>query len=217
MCRHSERGEEGLTLIELLVVIAIVVVMGSILLPMLSKAKAKYAPIGCVSRLKHIGLSFQQWALDNGNKFPMQVSVTNGGTMELIGSGNVLVNFLVMSNELNTPRILWCPEDKQRMEAPSFAMNLSVSNVSYFVGVDAVRTSPQMFLSGDDHLAVDGVPMKRGLLTLSTNSQVAWTAARHKRRGNVALVDGSVQGFSTQKLRDAFTATGVATNRLAMP
>ena len=98
MYEPSRRVQGGLTLIEVLLVIAIVAVISSILLPRLIKAKAKHAPIGCENRLKQIGLSFQLWALDNGNKFPMQVSVTNSGTMELISSGNVFVNFLVLSN-----------------------------------------------------------------------------------------------------------------------
>lgn len=155
--------------------------------------------------------------MDHGDKYPMQVSVTNGGTMELIGSGNVFVNFLVMSNELHTPKILWCPFDEKRMPASSFTTNFSDANISYFVGVDAVDTSPQMFLAGDDNLTMDGEAVKRGLLTIPTNSQIGWTATRHKSAGNVALVDGSVQGFPASRLREAFNATGVATNRLAMP
>jgi prepilin-type N-terminal cleavage/methylation domain-containing protein len=182
MCEPSRRVQGGLTLIEVLLVIAIVALISPILLPRLIIAKAKHAPIGCENRLKQIGLSFQQRALDKGNNFPMQVSVTNGGTMELISSGNVFVNVLLLSNELNTPKILWCRDDTTRPQAASFATDFSVANISYFVGVHATKTSPQMILSGDDNLAVDGVPVKRGLLTLSANSQMALTAARHKRR-----------------------------------
>jgi hypothetical protein len=36
----------------------------------------------------------------------MQVSVTNGGTMELVNGGTVFEHFLVMSNELSTPKLL---------------------------------------------------------------------------------------------------------------
>jgi prepilin-type processing-associated H-X9-DG protein len=34
---------------------------------------------------------------------------------------------------------------------------------------------------------------------------------------NVALADGSVQGFTGSRMGQALQATGVATNRLAMP
>ena len=60
-------------------------------------------------------------------------------------------------------------------------------------------------------------PGKSGLLQLSSNSPVNWTAARHVVQGNVALADGSVQGFIAPKLRSALGETGVATNRLLIP
>jgi len=39
----------------------------------------------------------------------------------------------------------------------------------------------------------------------------------HKNQGNVALADGSVQAFSSSRLQEVLSNTGVATNRLAMP
>ena len=90
--------------------------------------------------------------------------------MELVATGNVLATFLAMSNELGTPKILHCPEDTDRVETNSFAA-LASSNISYFVNVDATESYPQMFLCGDDNFAVDGVPVKSGLLEITTNTQ----------------------------------------------
>ena len=147
----------------------------------------------------------------------MQVSVTDGGTMELVESGAVYPHYQVMSNELNTPKLLLCPADTIRTAAASFTTNLSTGNVSYFVGVDAVDTAPQIFISGDDNFTVNGKKPKPGLLLLWTNSPVTWTKNRHEGQGNIGMADGSVQGFSSAKLQQALIATGMATNRLALP
>ena len=74
-----------------------------------------------------------------------------------------------------------------------------------------------MLLSGDSNLEVDGKPVASGILNLGANNEVGWTAARHKRCGNVALADGSVQQHSNPSLQEALKETGTATNRLAMP
>jgi hypothetical protein len=52
--------------------------------------------IECVNNLKQIGLAYRLWAEDNGGKFPMEISVTNGGTMGLGEGRNTWINFLVM-------------------------------------------------------------------------------------------------------------------------
>jgi prepilin-type processing-associated H-X9-DG protein len=94
------------------------------------------------------------------------------------------------------------------------------SNVSYFVGVDASESAPQMVLSGDDNWLIGGprgVPVKPGLLLLATNAPVAWSETRHKQQGNVGLADGSVQGWSSSKLTEGLILTGVATNRFVFP
>jgi prepilin-type processing-associated H-X9-DG protein len=168
--------------------------------------------------LKQIGLAFRQWALDNDDKNPMQVSVTNGGTMELVGSGNVFPHFLVMSNELNTPRILACPQDKGVTSVAAFTPNLSDANVSFFVGIDAMDIMPQMFLAGDCNFQIGGKPVSSGIINLGTNTPVGWTKRRHKGpEGNIALADGSVQAFNSTRLREALANSGDMTNRLSIP
>src|SRR5713101_1751498 len=97
------------TLIELLVVVATLVIAVAFLLPALMRPRRYATGMYCSNHLKQIGLSFRTWALDNNGRFPMQVSVTNGGTMELVASGVVFRHFQVMSNELSTPTILICP------------------------------------------------------------------------------------------------------------
>jgi competence protein ComGC len=215
--RRSNQSNHALTQIEVLVIIAVAGVLICLALAWLFQAKRRAGSICCNCNLKQVGLAFKMWEDDHGGKFPMQTSVTNGGTMEMTDGRSVWIDFAVMSNELSTPIILVCPADKSRLCATNFAVGFNNANVSYFVGLDASESQPEMFLSGDDNFAIDGVPVKSGLLELSTNLPVAWTDARHKSSGNIGIVDGSVQQILTANLQEALYQTGLATNRLALP
>jgi hypothetical protein len=220
----------ALTRIEVLIIVAVLVVLAALFVPAVLKSTARSSRINCVNGLRQVGLGFRVWAGDNGEKYPMQISVTNGGTMELVQSGVVFPHFQVMSNELNTPKILFCPNetDRTRKMATIFAppavarggeqvLFASDKNTSYFVGVDADQTSAAMFLAGDRNLEIDGVPAKPGIVSITTNHAVGWTRAMHNRQGNILLSDCSVQSLNGEWLARAVQATGVATNRLAIP
>lgn len=137
-----------------------------------------------------------------------------GGSMEAATNGEVYFTFVVMSNEINTPKILICPADI-RTAAPNFRSQLANSNVSYFVGVTADETEPVKILMGDRNLTNGPLSANR-LLLLTTNSAPGWDHQLHRLRGNVSFADGSVQSTDTPRLRRAVTNSG-ADNLLAFP
>ncbi|HSY09975.1 MAG TPA: type II secretion system protein [Candidatus Dormibacteraeota bacterium] len=216
--RFSNQRNAAMTLVEVLVVITVLAVLAAMFLPGNNDTYRRASRINCVSNLKQIGLAYRLWEGDNNNKYPMFVSVTNGGAMELITTGNVAACFQVMSNELSTPKILVCPADVDHVAAANFTTDFNNSRISYFVGLDVTNEiNPQMILCGDDNFEIGGVPVKSGLLELSTNAPVSWTSARHHFAGNIGLADGSVQQVTTKGLQSAFQQAGLATNRLAIP
>jgi prepilin-type processing-associated H-X9-DG protein len=236
MKTKTSEQQRAFTLIDLLLIIAAIIAIAAIALPKMTRTRNHSPRISCVNNLKYVGLAFRIWAGDNNDKLPTQVSTTNGGAMEAVLTGNVAVVFQVMSNELSTPKNLFCPADKLRQPATFFSsaqtgnksdgtLFQGNTSLSYFVNLDAVETNPNMFLSGDDNLLIggsrhnplSGSPATSGVLTLTTNSLIAWSEARHEKQGNVALADGSVQQLSTSNLRRAWETSGVETNRLAMP
>ncbi len=115
-----------------------VAVAAAMVLPALAKAKERAQSINCMNNMKQIGLAFRIWEGDNQDRFPFNVSTAKGGTLELCDLGSdgydtaSYRHFQVMSNELNTPKILVCPADQSKHAALNFA-DLQSENVSYLV------------------------------------------------------------------------------------
>jgi prepilin-type N-terminal cleavage/methylation domain-containing protein len=226
MHRQSRQAREGFTLLELIIVIAVATILVLFLDAIPSRAPGRSKRINCVNNLKQVGLAYRTWALDHNEKYPGQVSVTNGGAMERIITGDAYFAFIVMSNELANPKVLVCPTDEDPLrKAASVFSPVSVNapvlqgntNTSYFVAPDAGPTNENAFLSGDRNIAADNVPVSSGLRTFTTDDSLSWMNSMHIKQGNVGLGDGSVQQLGNRTLMKGLANTGFQTNRLVFP
>jgi len=206
------------------------------LLPALAAAKRKAQRINCVNNLKEVFLGFKIWSGDQDDKYPWQVSLAKGGaqnsvncTLNQPNNTDLLTNvFMVASNELSTPKILYCTADNgigstapPHTASTNFA-TLNNINISYFVNGDASQDDPNMIVTGDRNIGpgIGSSPATSGAYGASVGngyvkmgepgaggtppSIFAWTDVNlHLKAGDISLSDGSVQQATVSGLKAA--------------
>jgi len=198
----------------MLVVIACVVILIALILPMGSRPN-RSPRISCMTNVKIIGLNILMYEQDNHGKFPISVSITNGGTMEYLERNQTFPHYQKLSADTNLLRFLVCPADKTRKAAASFTA-LTDTNISYSLNAD-VSNSVQSIMTSDRHLRVNGQPVRHGTLVLATNMDIGWMPKQHMGGGVLGFADGHAEFCRSKDLNSIIQREGLATNRFSVP
>jgi hypothetical protein len=217
--RLASRALQAWTRWEVMAVGAGVAVLAALILPQLARTKTGIEGVACRNNLKNVGLAHQIFALGHGEQFPMSLPIAEGGSRDWLVQDvpQLWRHFLVLSNELSTPRILHCPQDPQRQRAARFTVAPQAptepifagdSFLSYFLSLEVQPDDPTSVLSGDRNVSLLGFGLGSGRNQLPAQAQPGFSPELHQGFGNWVFGDHHVERVVLPKGQSGSNPTG---------
>jgi len=222
------------TRIEALTLIATLGLLLAVILPALANTRPRSHRVICANNLRQIGMAMQLWGNDFGDRPPYDVPYAEGGTLAHPLAPNVWLHFAWVSNELASPKVLFCPSDDGR-PASEFTgdprtgyLHSNFRNLATSYFITHYRVWPPSVQMGDRNVTVNG---SGGCYRFNQAPYIqvrpawpsaGWTNGLHERSGNCLLLDGRVEQADNGRFRELLdfgepTGGGGGSMHLALP
>ena len=219
-------NHKAFTRLELTATVAAVALLSALAAPILGTTRTDSERAACFNNLRQIGRAVRQWSGDYFEEPPWLTSVSNGGTKPVGGmkAAAAWVEYVTLSNELVTPRILACPSDAGVNVASAWGTgsnglihpSLRASAISYGIGLHAYRELPRALVAFDRNLLLSSTSESCGpaaangvaRLTVREPNNNRWTNGVHGLAGHMLLNDGSVRFVNSAGLRSTGSEPG---------
>jgi hypothetical protein len=200
---------------ELFVILAVLSLLVFVVLPALANNRPRSARVICANNLRQLGVGFQLWGNDHGDKVPFELYPAEGGTRLHPLAPNVWLHFSWLSNEIASPRILHCPSDDGRPAMDFSGLpsggylhpNFLNRSTSYFLSHSLGQIIwPTTFISGDRNVGggrIQGDSVFGTSLGLLNSGFAWWTNGLHESQGNILRSDGAVFHYGDVGFRQA--------------